>query len=546
MSIALGDRAADRPMGSTLTEPPESPPALRQPLVFLDPSDQLILPQAPSDYERDVYLGGGQKRWALWLGSASFLLIVVSLVKFGLSNPALYPFLVLAVLAAGTAVLGASTSTRARRVSLASHTKKIKNWSPAEVPSVDVFLPSAGEDLEVLANTYFHVSQLQWRGELRVLVLDDSAREEVEFLALQYGFEYLTRPDRGRLKKAGNLLFGYQNSGGDFILVLDADFAPRPDMLQNLVPYMDDPKTGIVQSPQFFDSDDPRMNWVQRGAGATQELFYRWVQPSRDRIGAPICVGTNAVYRRQALDEAGGFAQIGHSEDVHTGVKLRKAGYRVTYVPVNLAKGLCPDNLRGFINQQYRWCSGSMSLLKDRSFHAAPMGLREKLAFWSGFTYYISTALFVFVMPLPTIVMLWFFPEAVQPANYLLLIPSLIFVWMVMPMLLHARWSPAVLRVQLVYSFSHAIAIYDTVRGRTADWVPTGAVGQGTPVPTRVRRLMTVWVSFTLVATVLGIAVGLTNFALVNYLPVIFLTLIALWVKVPALLPVRSRKDVSK
>ena len=59
-----------------------------------------------------------------------------------------------------------------------------------------------------------------------------------------------------------------------------------------------------------------------------------------------------------------------------------------------------------------------MSLLKDRSFHAAPMGLRQKMAFWSGFTYYISTALFVFVMPLPTIVMLWFFPEAVQPSNY--------------------------------------------------------------------------------------------------------------------------------
>ena len=544
MSISLGGGAVVGPMGSTPTQAAGSAPPLTQPLVLLDPGEQLILPDPPSDYERDVYLEGGQKRWALWLGSASFLLVVASLVKFSLSHPALSPFLVVALFAAGTVVLGSLTSTRARRPSLASHAEMIGDWAPAQTPSVDVFLPSAGEDMQVLANTYFHVSRLQWQGELRVYVLDDSARQEVELLAMQYGFEYLARPDRGRLKKAGNLLFGYQNSGGEIILILDADFAPRPDMLENLVPYMDDPEVGIVQSPQFFDSDDPRMNWVQRGAGATQELFYRWVQPSRDRLGGPICVGTDAIYRREALDEAGGFAQIAHSEDVHTGVKLRKAGYRVTYVPVNLAKGLCPDDLQGFINQQYRWCAGSMSLLKDRSFHAAPMGLRQKMAFWSGFTYYISTALFVFVMTLPTIVMLWFFPEAVQPSNYVLLIPALVFTWAVMPMLLHARWSPAVLRVQLVYSFAHAIAIYDTVRGRTADWVPTGAVGEGTPLPTRVRRLMTVWVTFTLVATILGIVVALTGFALINFIPVIFLTLIALWVKLPAVLPVRNRKGI--
>jgi cellulose synthase (UDP-forming) len=64
------------------------------------------------------------------------------------------------------------------------------------------------------------------------------------------------------------------------------------------------------------------MSWLQRGAGATQELFYRWIQPSRDRAGAPICVGTCAVYRLAALASVGGFAQIEHSEDVHTGILL--------------------------------------------------------------------------------------------------------------------------------------------------------------------------------------------------------------------------------
>src|SRR5581483_5663598 len=141
---------------------------------------------------------------------------------------------------------------------------------------------------------------------------------------------------------------GFGHSDGDFVVIFDADFCPRADFLEHLVPYFDDENVGIVQSPQCFDTTT-EMNWLQRTAGATQELFYRWVQPSRDRAGAPICVGTNAIYRRIALDEVGGFAQIEHSEDVHTGIALLRGGYDTRYVPVRVAKGLCPDDLAAFM-----------------------------------------------------------------------------------------------------------------------------------------------------------------------------------------------------
>ena len=70
------------------------------------------------------------------------------------------------------------------------------------------------------------------------------------------------------------------------------------------------------------------------------------MQPARDAADAAICVGTNAVYRRSALDAVGGFAQIEHSEDVHTGVKMLRAGYWTRYVPVLLARGLRRPALR--------------------------------------------------------------------------------------------------------------------------------------------------------------------------------------------------------
>jgi cellulose synthase (UDP-forming) len=265
-------------------------------------------------------------------------------------------------------VISVISSSRRRRSNYAEHRSRVANWMPDVIPSVDVLLPSAGEDLAVLENTYRAVAALQWPGDLRVTVLDDSARDEVRGLAHSYEFDYLVRPNRGHLKKAGNLLYGFERTSNDLILVLDADFVPRRDALYELAPYMDDPRNAIVQSPQFFDFHK-RMNWVQHGAGATQVLFYRWVQPSRDKSDAAICVGTSALYRRAALERVGGFAQIGHSEDVHTGVKLMSVGYRVRYVPTVVTKGLCPDNFDQFVTQQYRWCTGSMSLLFSRAFH---------------------------------------------------------------------------------------------------------------------------------------------------------------------------------
>ncbi len=384
------------------------------------------------------------------------------------------------------------TSVQKPRDTLDSHRRRVASYSLANPQSVDVFLPSAGEDLGVLANTYLHVSRLEWPGHLNVYVLDDSARESVRELAWEFGFHYLTRPNRGYLKKAGNLRFGYENSTGDFIAIFDADFVPRPDYLRHLMPYSTEADVAIIQSPQFFDTD-PRMNWVQFAAGATQILFYRWIQPARDRSDASICVGTCALYRRSALERSGGFAQIGHSEDVHTGVNLLKVGYRVRYVPIVVSKGLCPDTLDQFANQQYRWCTGSMSLLFSRAFHTFPLRKMQRLCFWSGFLYYIDTAINVFIVAVAPILMAVLAPEAVSVNNYLFVFLAVIVRMSIVPVVTMGSESMTGLtRIQSTYSYAHALALFDVIRGRTDAWQATGVKG-GSPTARRVRRLMMTW-----------------------------------------------------
>jgi cellulose synthase (UDP-forming) len=320
-----------------------------------------------------------------------------------------------------------------------------------------------------------------YAGIIKVYCLDDSARDEVRELAEKFGFTYYVRPDRGHFKKAGNLRYGYKHSDGEFIAIFDADFKPRHDFLSELLPYFYlDTSTGIVQSPQYFDVHS-RQNWLERGAGAVQELFYRFSQVSRQNFDSAICVGSNAVYRRKALDSVGGTALIEHSEDVHTGFNLRTQGWNLRYIPVILAKGLCPSNMTAFFKQQYRWCRGSMSLLQSKKFWKTKLSFRARLSYFSGFLYYISTAINSLFLPVIPLLVLFFFADKITINHYLLVLPSFIFAFVIFPIWHNAIYGVEAWAVRSVYGWAHLFAVVDTIIGKSMAWKPTGAkVGKDT------------------------------------------------------------------
>lgn len=504
------------------------------------------LPSPPTDEEKYAYMGR-QHRWLLLAQASALGLVVFSIGRFAITEPLLWIFFVPATLYVVTAVVSLLSSTRGKRTGRLDHELRTASYRPDAYPSVDVFLPTAGEPLDVLENTYHHVARLDWPGRIEVWVLDDADRPEVRVSAARHGFHYRVRHNRGHLKKAGNLKFGYEQSNGDLIAIFDADFVPRRDYLHELVPYFVDASTGIVQSPQYFDAVRG-MRWLQRCAGATQELFYRWIQPSRDRSKAAICVGTCAIYRRAALAEAGGFAQIGHSEDVHTGVKLMKAGYQLRYVPILVSKGLCPDTLLGFLNQQYRWCTGSMSLLADRSFHADPIfTVRQRLCFWSGFLYYISTGLNVFLAPLPGLVMLWVFPHFIRPENTAWLLGALLLWYFILPTMMRGYWRMDVLRVQQLYSFAHAVAIAHVLTGRTREWVATGSANtRTTPLAVTITRVMRATVAFTQTTVWTGLAVATHRYGIQETWAMLGFALLSAYIQIPMLFLRTRAKDAKR
>ncbi|KAJ3128555.1 hypothetical protein HK101_005376, partial [Irineochytrium annulatum] len=387
----------------------------------------LILPCAPSDDEKMMYLKS-HKYWLYGYMLFSFLGTQVGLWLFIKSSVMFYGLSVFAVFTAiylGTSIY---VNLAGRSFNYERHLEMVQrgpNVREQDLPTVDVFLPCCGEPLAVLRNTYDHVQLLDWPN-LRVHVLDDGGSDEVQQLAAHYGFAYMRRENRPHLKKAGNLRHAFARTNGDFFVIFDADFCPRSDMLREVMPYMiHDPKMGIVQTPQFFRLR-PNQSWVEKGAALSQELFYRLIQVSRDHFGGAICVGTCAIYRRESLAPHGGTAEVEHSEDVHTGFLVLTSGWKLKYVPVNLAMGICPNEMQSFFNQQYRWGSGSTSLLTSMHFWRSKISFVQRLCFMSGMFYYAATALSIFFNPLPGLLLLLLRPDYIRWFNLAFALPSIV------------------------------------------------------------------------------------------------------------------------
>ena len=347
-------------------------------------------------------------------------------------------------------------------------------------PSVDILLPICGESMSMLERTWHHVSKLDYPN-FKVYILDDKGDQKAEELARHYGFNYLSRPNKGEMKKAGNLKFGFQNSHNKYIVIFDADFAPIPEFLNETAPYLEmDEKIGILQTPQYFEihKSTHDRSWLEYGASANQEDFYNIIQPSRNEVGGAVCVGTNAIYRRSALEEIGGTALIDHSEDIWTGVLLLNKGYKVIYKAIILADGFCPEYHTSFFAQQYRWCKGSISLMRSKLFWSSSIPVKTKMTYRSGFLYYI-TSLFTYYMPFLIFVVLWNHFDQVNLNNSLPFLPYIFFSFAILPLTRSHYPRLGVVISRFAASASFSLALAHTIFGKDIAWVPTGSSVKG-------------------------------------------------------------------
>ena len=412
-------------------------------------------------------------------------------------------------------------------------------WRMHFEPTVNIFLPICGEKMDLLRRTWEHVSRIKYRNK-RVYVLDDSREDCVEHrkVAEQYGFAYVSRPNKGWMKKAGNLCYAFERTFGEFIAIFDADFAPHPDFLIELLPYMSDKKVGIVQSPQYFETTKNvhSRSALEYGAAHVQEFFYRFIQVARDRFGGAICCGSNAIYRRSALEAIGGPVLVEHSEDAYTGFILTDKGYRVRYVPMILAVGVCPDDAHSYFHQQHRWCSGSMSLLVTKRFWHSSLSWKTKICYGVGFLYYASQPLSI-LFSFQLFWSLFFYNDHISISNGILFYPYLLWTYGIMFFFPIARYRPGCILASFLQTYSYSHAVYTSLLKKTIGWIPTNVKHIGVSrafTQTTIAVCVYVFIYSTLVA--LAIRMGMLHLLNYSYYSVqfwifynVFFTTILLW-----------------
>lgn len=171
-----------------------------------------------------------------------------------------------------------------------------------ELATVDVLITTYNEPVDLVVATALAAKSIRFPH--KTWILDDGARAEMKAAAAMLGVGYLTRGDewldRPRHAKAGNINNALELTEGEFLLILDADQIPKPEILDRTLGYFADDRVALVQTPQVFSNVS-----VGDPLGSQAPLFYGPIQQGKDGWNAAFFCGSNAILRREALMQLG-------------------------------------------------------------------------------------------------------------------------------------------------------------------------------------------------------------------------------------------------
>ena len=238
--------------------------------------------------------------------------------------------------------------------------------APEELPSVTVQLPLYNERFvaERLLNA---AASLDWPAErLEIQVLDDSDDDTCRLVDARVAWwqqqgiaiNVVRRSNRDGYK-AGALANGLATARGEFVAVFDADFIPPADFLHATMPWFRDQGVGMVQTRwSFCNADHSWFTGIQSlllGPHFSIEHRVRYQQGLFFNFN-----GTAGVWRRGAIESAGGWQSDTVTEDLDLSYRAQLAGWRFVYRDECQVPSELPVTMAALRSQQQRWAKGSV------------------------------------------------------------------------------------------------------------------------------------------------------------------------------------------
>ena len=253
-------------------------------------------------------------------------------------------------------------------------------------PKVTVQLPIYNE-MYVAERVIEAAAKLDYPADLlQIQVLDDSTDETVEIVRrlvvrLQdegFNIQHLHRVDRAGYK-AGALQAGMATASGEFMAIFDADFVPPVDFLRRALPYMQEPDVAFVQTR--WGHLNKHYSWLTYLQSLAIDSHFMVEQFVRSRAGYWFNFnGTAGIWRRTAMEEAGGWTADTLTEDLDLSYRAYLKGWHGRYVRDIVVPGELPVSFSAYRRQQHRWARGSMecALKFSPQVWRAPISLAQK------------------------------------------------------------------------------------------------------------------------------------------------------------------------
>lgn len=250
-----------------------------------------------------------------------------------------------------------------------------------QLPFVTIQLPLFNEPFVAERLIDNIVAQEYPRDRFEVQILDDSTDSTTELCEKKAAFHrdrgfdvrVIHRTDRKGFK-AGALAEGLVQAKGALVAIFDADFLPNPQFLQKTVPYFQDAKVGVVQTRWTHLNDDyslfTKLQALQLNVHFTIEQMGRKAGHHFLQFN-----GTAGIWRKQAIDDAGGWKADTLTEDLDLSFRAQLNNWEIVYLEDIEAPAELPVEMNGIKSQQFRWMKGGA----ENARRLAPMILSSKL-----------------------------------------------------------------------------------------------------------------------------------------------------------------------
>ena len=233
-------------------------------------------------------------------------------------------------------------------------------------PSVTIQLPIYNEKY-VAKRLVDSVCGLDYPKEkMKIMVLDDSDDDTVELLAncvrdyKKEGFQ-IEHIRRGTRKgyKAGALKYAMQITETEYVAIFDADFIPPKWFLQRAICHFSKPDIGLVQCRWGHVNE----NYSAITKAQALSLDFHFLIEQKAKSNSHLFMnfnGTAGIWRRDCIDDAGGWHTATLVEDLDLSYRAQMKGWKCVFLPDIVVDAELPIQMNAAKRQQFRWAKGSI------------------------------------------------------------------------------------------------------------------------------------------------------------------------------------------